>query len=157
HSYITNNTLNGLFNAAIDAVRGPNGQIVCRSAIAQANGCVPLNALGTGVGSPAAYSYVTGGGVPFLQTWLRQDVASFNVNGTPFSTWAGSVSVASGVEYREEAFHQFADAYSNGNGGNTLLSSAGTNWFSGNFHPSHGNYHVMEGFLEFGIPLLKSA
>src|SRR6185503_6556854 len=34
------------YNAAIDAVAGPNGTVVCRNAAAQSTGCVPLNVIG---------------------------------------------------------------------------------------------------------------
>jgi outer membrane receptor protein involved in Fe transport len=151
---ILNNGLNGRILASIDAVNGPNGQIVCRSAVAQAAGCVPLNIIGTGVASQSALNYIKG--TPYLQTWLRQEAAAFTVNGEPVSTWAGPVSLATGVEYREEATRGAADVYSQGNGGDPVLSAAGNNWFTGNFHPYSGNFHVTEGFVELLVPLLNS-
>ena len=51
------------FALAIDAVRAPNGAIVCRSTLtAPTNGCVPYNLYGTGVNSAAAVRYVLGSG-----------------------------------------------------------------------------------------------
>src|SRR5665213_1656416 len=87
-------------------------------------------------------------GTAYMQTYLRQDAASVSANGQLFSTWAGPVSLATGAEYRQEAFHQRADCVSNGTCGNPLQSTAGNNWFSGNFHPSRGDFHVYEGFVE---------
>ncbi|HEY2009964.1 MAG TPA: TonB-dependent receptor [Rhizomicrobium sp.] len=154
-NYNLNQTDTNLYNAAIDAVRLANGTIVCRSAVAQSQGCQPFDVIGTGVGNPTAAQYFSG--TAYMQTYLRQEAFSITANGEPFSLWAGPVSFATGFEYREEAFHQNADCASNGNCGNPLLSSAGNNWFSGNFHPSHGNFHVLEGFVETDVPLLDDA
>ncbi len=38
------------YNAAIDAIRLPNGSIVCRNAAARASGCVPINIIGLNAG-----------------------------------------------------------------------------------------------------------
>ena len=149
-----NQTLTNLYNAAIDAVEQPDGTIVCRSAVARSQGCQPFDVIGTGVGDPSAAGYFTG--TAWMRTYLRQEAASISANGEPLSLWAGPVSVALGAEFREEAFHQDADCASNGTCGNPLLSAQGNNWFSGNFHPSRGNFHVFEGFLETVVPLLKS-
>jgi outer membrane receptor protein involved in Fe transport len=48
--------------AAVDAVRAPNGQIVCRTTLFnnQFPGCQPLNLFGQGNASPAAVDYVVG-------------------------------------------------------------------------------------------------
>ncbi len=154
HSSIKNGGLNNLLFAAIDAVRGPNGTIVCRSAVAQANGCVPFNIIGTGVASQSAINYVLG--TPYLITRLKQDVAAVSVSSEPFDNWAGPVSIAFGGEYRREAFSQEADAESNGNAGNPLLSAAGNNWFTGNFRPAAGSFHVWEAFGETVIPLVDN-
>jgi iron complex outermembrane receptor protein len=154
-SKILNNSLTPLYNLAIDAIVGPTGSIVCRSTLTNpTNGCVPLNVIGTGVASPAAITSILG--TPYLDTFLRQEAASFTLNGAPFSLWAGPVSVATGVEWRRESFNQSADAFSQGNGGNPLLSASGNNWFTGNFHPSQGSYSVTEGFLEAALPIIRS-
>jgi outer membrane receptor protein involved in Fe transport len=147
-----NQTLTNLYNAAIDAVMGPNGVIVCRNPVAQAQGCRPFNVIGTGVGDPSAAEYFTG--TAWLRTRLQQDAASLTFNGEPFSLWAGPVSVAFGAEYRKEQFSQTADACSYTQCGNPLLGPE-NNYFSGNFHPSHGEYNVKEAFLETVIPLLN--
>lgn len=153
-STIENGTLNNLIFAAIDAVRAPDGTIVCRSEAAQANGCVPLNIIGTGVASQAAIDWVSG--APFLHTRLKQEVAAVSVSGDVFDNWAGPVSLALGAEYRRESFSQYADAASTGDAGNPLLSARGNNWFTGNFRPSEGEYDVIEGFAETVLPLIDT-
>jgi iron complex outermembrane receptor protein len=148
-----NQTTTNFYNAAIDAVSGGNGTVICRNAVARAQGCQAYNVIGQGVGSPSAANWFTG--TAWMQTYLRQEAASLAFNGSPFSLWAGPVSVAFGGEYREEAFHQRADCRSYTNCGGNPLLNAESNWFSGNFHPSRGSYHVSEAFLETVVPLLN--
>ena len=148
-----NQTLTRYYNAAIDAITGPGGTPICRDAGYRAAGCQAYDVIGTGVGDPSAAQFFSG--TAFMQTYLRQESGSFSVNGTPFSLWAGPVSFALGYEYREEAFHQNADCASYSNCGLPTLLNSESNWFSGNFHPSHGNYHVNEWFLESVVPLLN--
>lgn len=152
---LINEPLNNLYSLAIDAVRGPNGTIVCRSALTAGNtGCVPLNVIGTEVANPQAISAILG--TAWLKTKLRQKSASVSFSGEPLSNWAGPISLAGGVDWREESIRQAADIYSTGNGGNPLLNAAGNNWFTGNFHPFAGRYHVLEGFLETVVPVVDS-
>jgi outer membrane receptor protein involved in Fe transport len=153
------------YNAAADAVAGPNGTVVCRSAVAQASGCVPFSIFGGTPLSPQALNYVdpaTGG--PLSITNERQESAAISINGTPFKNWAGDVALALGAEYREEAYQTIGDPYGDGvsaTNPNTalqpadpLLDPTGNNWFAGNFHHGNGNYHVYEAFVETGIPLI---
>ncbi|HET7085496.1 MAG TPA: TonB-dependent receptor [Rhizomicrobium sp.] len=148
-------------NAAVDAVAGPNGSIVCRSTVAQAQGCVPFSPFGTGAVSSSTLSFLQGGQLhqtsPYQQTYERQEAASISFNGQPFDDWAGPVSMAFGAEYREEDYVVYADPAGNGGSVSPLLDPTGNNWFAGNFHSGQGNYHVSEGFLELGIPLMDSA
>ena len=75
---------------AIDAVRAPNGSIVCRSTLTNpTDGCVPYNVFGTGVNSAAQIAYVTGN--PNQHSVFKQNVISLNIAGEPFSIWAGGV------------------------------------------------------------------
>jgi len=128
---------------AVDAVRDPNGVIVCRSTLAGLNnGCVPFNAFGTGVNNPAALGYVSG--LAWGLNRLTQDVMAATLHGDPFSTWAGKVSIATGIEHRREAV----------SGTNDPLSSTNAYW-AGNYHASFGSYRVTEGFLETVVPLAK--
>ena len=161
-----NDTILPYYNLAIDSVVNPkNGMIVCRSTLTNpTNGCVPLNIIGTGVASPSALNYVFGGVNPFNKTanadYLvssnHEDAGAVNFSGSPIQDWAGDVAAAFGVEYRQETFKQRASCAGNDNCGNPLFNKDGNNYFIGNYHAAKGNFHVIEGYAEFGIPLLKS-
>ncbi len=152
--------LNPYFNAAVDSVTGPNGNIVCRSTVAQAEGCQPYNIFGNVPATAATIKWLYGGdrtGTSQL-THLQEDAFSLSLNGEPFSTWAGPVSIATGFEYRNEAYDVTGDPTSTGGAGcnDPLLNCVtGGNWFNGNFYSGGGNYHVTEGFVETVVPLLK--
>jgi len=102
------------YNAAIDAITGPNGTVVCRSAAARASGCVPLNVIGQVTVDPAALAYVEPGNGPRQRSRQVEHVVSFNLSGEPFSLWAGPVAIATGAEYRNESYVTTADPYGNG-------------------------------------------
>ena len=163
--HVKNVLLTPRYNAAIQAI-SLDGQIVCASETARANGCVPLNIFGGTPASAAALSYIEPVNGPFQHTRQTQDAASFSVSGEPLSLWAGPVSVAAGGEYRREFYRVSADAYGNGvtDGSpnnadypaDPVLSSAGSNWYAGNYHNGSGKYDVYEGFLELNIPFLNS-
>jgi outer membrane receptor protein involved in Fe transport len=155
------------FNAAIQAVPGPNGTVACASAAAAASGCVPFNIIGNVPVNSAALNYVVPPIGPFQHTWQSQNAASLSVNGQPLSLWAGPVSVAFGYEYRREWYKVVGDPYGNGVSGLSPLSAnypadplldlvRGNNWYAGNYHNGSGKYNVNEGFLELNIPLLNS-
>ncbi|MBX7199105.1 MAG: TonB-dependent receptor [Rhodospirillaceae bacterium] len=131
---------------ATDAVSNPvTGAIVCRSTLtAPTNGCVPFNFFGQGVNSRAAIDYFVG--ISYRYDSLRQDIASFTVNGEPFSTWAGPVSLATGIEHRRESVK----------GLNTPEDEAAL-YLAGNFKTTTGRFDVNEGFVETVIPLAKDA
>jgi outer membrane receptor protein involved in Fe transport len=143
---IEGNRIIAKWNFAVDAVINPaTGQPVCRAVLqgnAAAAGCVPINLLGEGAPSAAAASYVTG--TSWLDADFDQTAAAFNISGEPFSVPAGPVSLATGVEWREESVSQVADAISNNNGFNI-----------GNPHDINGDQTVMEGFAETVVPLVK--
>jgi len=137
---ITNNNALAL---AQDAVVNPaNGQIVCRSTLTSpGNGCVPLDRLGIGVASPAALAYVLGN--PYRKEKFEENVAAANFSFRAFDDWAGPVSIATGVEHREEMVNGFVPTqYQSG-------------WFVGNFLPTKGYYQVTEGYLETQVPLAE--
>ncbi|MEM8512674.1 iron complex outermembrane receptor protein [Massilia sp. MP_M2] len=163
-----NMTINRRYNAAIDAVRAPNGRIVCRNPVAAASGCVPLNIIGNNPVDPAAWAYIAPENGPRQRTTQSQDVGSFNINGELFEGWAGPVSLATGAEYRREKYRVRGDAYGNGvtpaSPNNAMYpvdplldTTVGNNWYAGNFHNGDGSYNVREAYVELNIPLLKSA
>lgn len=157
-------TLTPRYNAAINAVAGPNGAVVCSSVVARANGCVPLNVLGNVAVSPSTWAYLAPEAGAFQDTHQKQDAFSVAIHGTPFNDWAGPVAVAAGAEYRKESYTVRGDPYGNGvtaTNANTaaypadamLNNATGDNWYAGNFHDGSGSYDVREAFAEVGVPL----
>ena len=128
-------------------MRNPTtGAIVCRTTLTNpTNGCVPYNIFGTGMVSDAARNYVLG--TTFGRTRLTENVFAANLRGDPFSTWAGPVSIATGIEHRREAV----------SGSNDPLTTATVRpYFAGNFFASFGAYDVTEGYFEAVVPLAKN-
>lgn len=138
----SNSPLAQNFLNAIDAVL-LNGQIVCASAAARADGCQPINILGRASYTPEAYNYVFKSPSAVSQTTLFE--ANANINGEPFSVWAGPVSVGAGVEYREETFETVLDPLS--------LAGGFIGRIPANF-PRRGQ-SVKEGYVEAIVPLLS--
>jgi len=148
------------FAAAIDAVRAPNGQIVCRvnndaNTANDMPGCVPYNLFGLpaedrplatpAVNSQAALDYITGGIQPYLGQRLSRDTISFDIGGEPFSTWAGPVSLALGAEWRKDKVVSVNDALS------TTRRHYSTNFAT----PFSASGTVTEGFVETVVPLAR--
>ncbi len=129
---------------ARDAVRNPTtGAIVCRSTLTNpGDGCVPFNFFGTGVNSQAAIDWFIGSA--YRYDTMRQKIASLTLNGEPFDTWAGPVSIATGIEHRVEEV----------DGLNSADDEAG-NFLAGNFKLNIGKFNVTEGFVETVVPLAK--
>ncbi len=160
-------SLNARYLASIDAVRLPNGTIACRNPVAVASGCKPLNIIGNNPADPAAMAYIEPAVGPRQHSVQKQNVASLNINGELFSTWAGPVALATGAEYRKEQYVVRGDPYGNGvsaTSPNTpdhpadplLNTSIGNNWYAGNYHNAQGSYDVKEAYLELNVPVLKS-
>lgn len=125
------------YNASVDAVINPaTGGTVCRSTLTNpTNGCVPYNALGVGVNGATALNYIRQNSN--RHDVMKQDVAAANLSGSPFSTWAGPVSVAVGIEHRRERVSGVVT-------GNVYL-------------PTIGGYHVTEEYFETVVPLARDA
>ncbi|HEY4365750.1 MAG TPA: TonB-dependent receptor [Steroidobacteraceae bacterium] len=135
------------FKQAVDSVRTADGQIVCRvnSDASTANdipGCVPWNPFGWGQNGPAAIAFSKG--LAHLSQENKESVATAGVSGEPFSSWAGPVSIATGIEWRKEEVSGTPDALS--------LQSA---YSAGNFKGTNGSYSVTEGYFETVVPLAK--
>ncbi len=133
------------YKRAIDAVFDPQtGNIVCRSTLlgeAGSENCIPFNLFGEGVNSEAAVNYSAGTAYNYAN--FTQSVFAATVTGEPFSSWAGPVSVALGMEHRKEGGGGIQDRISKGNG-----------YLVGNIRPTEGSYTVTEGFLETLVPLI---
>jgi len=166
---IGNLTVERFFDA-IDAVRDPaTGDIVCRRAltITALSSCQPLNIFGPDSASQASINYVLsspyGGSGSVTKERTRQHVAEIVLRGSPFSTWAGPLSLAVGGGYRKESVNRVVDPGSNGlkfpNGQprgvefTRYASSTYGAYFFSNQRPISGGYDVWELFGETQIPL----
>lgn len=134
-----NNPIVARVTQALDSVVGPNGVVVCRD---QSNGCVPYNPFGIGVNGPAVFNWMTG--TSHRNQRMKEDALSFTINGKPFETWAGPVSIATGIEWRREWIDGKSDPISLAFG-----------WFNSSYQPTIGSYTVTEGFVEALLPLAK--
>lgn len=145
---IYNNVITANLNRAIDSVMS-GGSAVCRvNADANPNNndpsCVAINLFGYGSPSGPALAYVTGHQQAL--TTMKQNVVAADVQGEPFSTWAGPVSVAFGAEYRKESVNITSDPISQAGG-----------FAIGNPKALNGDIAVKEGFFETVVPLLKDS
>ncbi len=130
---------------AIDAVRAPNGTIVCRITLTQPNnGCVPWNVMGTGVNDELARQYLLG--TAHANQSTTQTVYSASVTGEPFSNWAGPVSLALSLEHRQDGAKIVV--------GQKEIDAV---WRSGNLQPLDAKFNVTEGAIETVIPIAKDA
>jgi iron complex outermembrane receptor protein len=163
--HVFNMPLNPRYSQAIQAI-SLSGQTVCADAVARANGCVPINVFGNVTPSAEALAYSVPIAGPFQHTHQTEDAVSVATDGEPFSSWAGPVSVAFGAEYRREFYRVTADPYGNGVSpespnsaaypADPVVSTSGANWYAGNYHDGHGEYHVTEAFIETNLPFLDS-
>jgi iron complex outermembrane recepter protein len=142
--HVEGDRIHSTYNQAINAVVNPaNGQIVCASSLTNPNnGCVPLDIFGAGSPSQAAINYVTG--TEWSATDYSQQAAAANLRGDPFHTWAGPVSIATGIDYRSEQQNSQTDAISQAAG-----------YESTNSEPLSANFSVTEGYFETVVPFLK--
>ncbi len=89
--------------------------------------------------------YLTGNGQrDFRNEEYTQDVLAFSLNGEPFSSWAGPVSVAFGAEHRKDEVSGVNDPF-----------SQASDWYIGNYKVFAASNKVTEGFLETVVPLAK--
>jgi outer membrane receptor protein involved in Fe transport len=149
HQQTTNDKINDNYTRAIDAVRGPNGSVVCRvnadaSTTNDDPSCSPLDIFGQNNWSTAARNYAFG--TARQDTHITQQVAAGTLSGNLFDLWAGPVSFAVGGEYRKDGAHGTADPISTAL---RFYTNAGA--------AINGDLDVKEGFAEFGVPLIKDA
>jgi len=139
--------------AALYAIPGPDGEPICGPVETNPNltaaqraavqpGCVPFNPFGVNQRSQAALDYVTH--YAFSGTHDKQDVGALNLRFEPFSTWAGPIAMASGVEIRKEKVATRT---------NPLALVSGNSLF--NPTPYEGERTVKEAYLEALIPLAQ--
>lgn len=155
------NTILENYYRAADAVRAPNGSVVCRSTLTNPNdGCVPINLFGLGSPSAAAISYVTG--VTVADQSSDQDVAAFDVRGQLWDL-AGRAAFGRGgyrVPARSHGTDGRPDLGGHDQRGRLPRSSGEPERSSGGFWTNNpqaldGDFNVKEGYLEVLVPLLK--
>ena len=138
-----NNRNNTKFYWAVDAVDDGNGNIVCRDPEAQADGCIPWNVLGNGVGDPAAIEYI----MERDSTWeeeMTQQVYSAFIAGPVFELPAGPLDTVLGAEYRkEESRVEYSEIIKSGETFFNALSD------------TDADYDVSEFFMEASIPVVS--
>ena len=178
----TNLTITPNYFAAADVVVHPTtGKYVCRSQYYDAAGnfvaggtglnpgCVPMDLFGAGSISKAAENYVTG--TSWKNLVLTQRVFQANISGDlgeRLQLGAGPIGVAAGGEYHTESAYQTTDALSPTDVLATLPTVSGVRGIPSarigtglgpyrfyNPKPFSGKFNVKEGFVEFGVPILK--
>jgi len=143
-----NQRITANYTLALDAIDDPRTPSIvdpiCRSTITNpTNGCVPLNILGNISSTDPALLYVNGNSESTSN--IHQNTFAATVRGSPFSTWAGPISLALGAEYRDQDLET----------GNDAQSIAGA--FGAPSLPYAGEVHVKEAFGELLIPLLSDS
>ena len=164
-NHFVNDQYSDRFYAAIDAVRGPNGQITCRTNLPGgvttdqpfnptrtingstflAGQCQPLNIFGEGVASQASLDFVRADTTE--RSRLVEHVLSGSLGGdfrNLFSLPGGEVGYSLGAEYRKESSSFSPD----------IIEQRGLT-FSNKLSPTKGSYDVKEVFAEVDAPLLK--
>jgi outer membrane receptor protein involved in Fe transport len=111
------NTVNGIrvdrIFLALDAVRDPSGNVVCRAALAQYDpngyfrGCAPINLFGgMETVTPEAASWIRDD-YKVASQWIDQVVGEVSMSGElGFGLPAGNISSAFGVSYRKDTLDQ---------------------------------------------------
>ncbi|GKW52981.1 TonB-dependent receptor [Pseudoalteromonas sp. NCCP-2140] len=125
---------------ALDAVDDGEGNVVCRSEEARAEGCVPVNIMGFGAPSQEAIDYintVSTGTSEITQTVVTASLANSAIYELP----AGYVGFAAGVEYRKEE----SETKEPDNAVGTFFNALGED---------KGDFDVNEIYFEASIPLL---
>jgi outer membrane receptor protein involved in Fe transport len=156
-----NNRINDRFYASIDAVRAPDGRVVCRSElnpvginpnaqgvldpIALGSGCIPTSIFGAGAVSPAAARWfnTTTRTTSRLTQFVGSAIATNNsLFAMPLG--AGDASLVAGAEFRRETSRQRTDP----------LDVAGLTFLNA-IPSSSGAYEVKEGYAEVALPVLS--
>lgn len=97
--------------ASLDAVAGPNGEVVCDVTLTNPGlypGCVPMNPFGPTAQSTAAIDYIMSRTTFIVQHTMYDGGA--HLTGAPFATWAGPVNLALSAEYRYVSYSDVSDA-----------------------------------------------
>jgi iron complex outermembrane receptor protein len=150
YSALENSRVEPNFARAVQAVSS-NGQIVCAvnaDAVTTNDdpACRPLNIFGQFNASQEAIDYVTA--TQATNSIAKLDSAGVRINGSPFSLWAGPVSIAVGAEARWEEQATTRDARTMQGGFGFPVFTAGND--------IAGGFNVKEAFAEIAVPLLDA-
>ncbi|HKQ82853.1 MAG TPA: TonB-dependent receptor [Steroidobacteraceae bacterium] len=143
--------------AALDAVVGPNGQIVCNITVTNPglrDDCVPIDIFGDGSPSDAALAYVTGTN----KYKVVNDALEFGaeIAGDLFDLPAGPLSTAFGASYRRQTIEQTSTSDPSITVDATGVRGVGsTKAFTvTNFGTADGSANAKEVFVEASAPIL---
>ncbi|RMB00601.1 secretin/TonB-like protein [Eilatimonas milleporae] len=142
----TNLIIGENFLNAVDVVAGADGQPVCRSAAAQADGCVPYNLFARGPLTPEQRAYFVHDRIQNVRN--TQETIVGQITGDLVTLPAGPLAFAAGAEHRIETLRTRDDG----------LSLAGEISFLGLANPRppiDEQFDVTEGYVETRVPLLK--
>jgi outer membrane receptor protein involved in Fe transport len=129
---------------ALDVELAPDGvTLQCVNELARIQGCAPFNPFGEGTITPEAVRYLHAPGN--LKTVVTQKILHLGISGdTGWELPGGSVAVAGGVEYREEAGSEINPGFNQtGIGGGNATA------------PTDGEFDVTEAYAEVSLPILS--
>ena len=146
--------------AALDAVRGPQGNIVCRITLTNPglqDDCLPWNLFGEGSPSDGSYAYFEEESTFHVKS--RQTDFAANISGPIFDLPAGAVMLALGGEFR----HQYLDMASNNDpstpiditGLRTYAKTYNLKYNSTNQGKAHGTQDIKEIYGEIAVPVFS--
>ena len=155
---------NDRFWAAIDSVVDPaTGNVACRITVEDPDKfCIPVNLFGAHSASQEAMDWILDTEHNIQK--VTQHVAEASVSGEAFDIWAGPVSVAAGIGYRDESMSEYGipegitstDYYQNAEGARGVppILIGGGLFERGSIPVLSGSGHVLEAFGETIVPLL---
>ncbi|HTI66440.1 MAG TPA: TonB-dependent receptor [Caulobacteraceae bacterium] len=146
------------FYAALDAVRDPSGNIVCRVTLTNPGlypGCQPINMFGQNNQSPNALAYIYQD--TNFQVLSKMDDFAASLSGDVLQAWAGPLSAAVNFEYRQQSISQTSNATPNDPiqlTGVRLGRAPSTLWAFDLLAPQYGQNSVWETSGELALPLI---
>lgn len=115
-----------------------------------ANNCVPVDIFGTI--TPAMADYIRFNGLD--ENGTKQVDVAFNMSTRMFQLPAGTVGIATGLEWREESAYDRPDAYANS--APQFVTAARGRTSAAQRDPTSGDYDLWEAYLELDVPLLAN-
>ncbi|HTK36662.1 MAG TPA: TonB-dependent receptor [Caulobacteraceae bacterium] len=150
------------FYAALDAVKDPSGNIVCRVTLTNPGafpGCQPIDMFGERNQSAAALNYIYKD--TNFQILSKMDDAAASISGDVLQAWAGPLSMALNFEYRQQSIAQTSNATPTDpfpqTGVRGVPARTPTLWLFDLVGPQYGQNSVWETSAEAALPLLVDA